>query len=213
MLSILLTADQVKTAPEEVRRWIEATVRRELSLEAHTPYQRNGFRYAENGLAICALAEVSQIFTLLRRDPDACRLFLALGCDNYDRAHGTHTARPVPLDRLAQHLGLADPTQLVALLETINNALRQERADADAALFAIDGETALFVDPETQWHIFQLLQLLSGTEERRAATPGARPGPAARPAAAPVSVTAPYHAAPVAPVAPPHPRPAGEFAI
>jgi hypothetical protein len=195
MVGIVLTAEQVKTAPEEVRRWIEATLRKELSLEAHHPYQRDGFRYAEDGLAICAFPEISQIFTLLRREPAACRLFLQLGADNYDRAHGVHTARPVALAALARHLGTEGPDALMPLLELINNALRQVRRDDEATLFQLEGEDRVIVHPETQWHIFQLLQLVSGAAGLSAEAP--------RAAVPPLTVAPPYHAA----AAPPRPAP------
>jgi hypothetical protein len=182
MVSIVLTAEQVKGAPSEVRRWIEATLRKELSLEQHHPYQRNGFRYAENGLAICTLAETSQIFTLLRQDPAACRLLLALGADNYDRTHGRHSSRPVAIAELERQFGVSDTAALLPLIETVNNAVRQVRGDEGAILLTVDGEDRVLLHPETQWHIFQLLQILTGTEAQHDAPP---PRPDTRRVAAP----------------------------
>ena len=186
MIGITLTAEQVKTAPPEVRRWIEGVLRKELSLEEHHPLQREGFRYAEGDLAICGLPEVSQIFTLLRREPDACRLFLALGCDNYDRTRGIHVPRPINIAELTARFGVGDFAALLPGFEVINNALRQIRRDASATLFLVDGEERLLVHQETQWHIHQLLQLLTGTEARQATVPPGR--------SAVVSVAPPYQA-------------------
>ena len=159
MVGIVLSDEQVKSAPQEVKRWLYSLMEATLQPGHDFAYDRGGFRYAGNDLAVCDPHEVLRIFSLLKDDPISSQCFLRLGKDNYDRTTGRHVPTAVPLEALQGNVASL-PGRITESLETINRALRSVRGDPRATLFLQDRAGRLVVHETTQWNIHLLLQHL-----------------------------------------------------
>ena len=165
MVGIVLSEEQIKSAPPEVRRWLAAVVEGTLQAGHNLAYDRGGFRYAEDDLAICDPQEVLQIFSALRSDATACQIFFRLGQDNYDREAGRHTPIPVANDELMAG-SVISAERLEQCLAEANRCLRSVRNNPRATLFVRDPAGRVVLHERTQWNIHTLLQHLVAASER-----------------------------------------------
>jgi hypothetical protein len=165
MVGIVLSEEQIRSAPAEVRRWLAAVVEGTLQAGHNLAYDRGGFRYAEDELAICDPQEILQIFSALRNDAAACQIFFRLGKDNYDRAAGRHTAIPITDEELIAGSAIS-AERIDKSLADVNRCLRSVRNDPQATLFVRDGAGRVVVHERTQWNIHMLLQHLVAASQR-----------------------------------------------
>jgi hypothetical protein len=183
MVGIVLSEEQVRSAPPEVRRWLHGLMERTLQPGHEVHFDRGGFHYAADDLAVCSAEEVLRLFSAVKHEPLAAELLFRLGRDNYDRPTGRHAAQPVTAAELLEGVPLA-PAQLDAALARLNEVLRQLRGDANAVLFRRDDSGSYLVNERTQWNIHQLLVHLLEAEKRAHAIPVSFTPPYRRPAAA-----------------------------
>jgi hypothetical protein len=165
MVGIVLSEEQVRSAPPEVRRWLYGLMERTLEPGHDVHYDRGGFHYAGDDLAVCGPDEVLRLFSAIRGEPLMAELFFRLGRDNYDRATGRHTPLPVTTAALVEDLPIV-PAQLDQALAPLNKVLRGLRGDPQAVLFRRDEAGNYLVHERTQWNIQQLLQHLIEAEKR-----------------------------------------------
>lgn len=178
MVGIVLTAEQVKTAPPAVRDWIEE----QMAADFATPHIAlpQGRAPVPSGdepvqAAACALPEVVQIFERIRHDPLACRVFLAFGQEQVMALHPS-PLYALDLGDIIGETGITGGNQLVACLNLINGALQVVRADPEATLFAFDHEGRCYVHELTHRALHLLRRDL--LTPRQGARPATRVGAA-----------------------------------
>jgi hypothetical protein len=161
MISITISADQLRTAPADVRRWIEGEVVAALALRPPAAAaEQSGPR-----LAICSAAEVDAIFSLIRRIVPAVNVFFELGHQGVSAGEGLEAYR---LADLLPQARLQSTDQLVNLLDVINGALQRIRGTADVSLYGLDGRGHCVVAAQTRQNINDLWKRL--IDDSRAAT-------------------------------------------
>jgi hypothetical protein len=147
MVGIVLSAEQVRTAPPAVRHWLEQQVAADFAPGPLGPPASRAELDPER-IAACSLPEVLEIFERIRQDGLACRVFLEFGQEPVATLHPS-PLYALDIAEIARDTGIADGNQLVACFNLINSALQVERADPDATLFAFDGDGRCYVHETT----------------------------------------------------------------
>lgn len=156
MTSIVLTTEELKAAPPEVRRWILGRVEADLvALASAVPTPPPSHAPT---LSACTADEAAQVFDLIKGDFAATQVFLELARDNASAGAGT-PLHAISIDGLMRHTRL-DINGLMSCLQTVNQAFRQVREDAEAILFGFDQANHLFVHETTHHSIRNLWQHL-----------------------------------------------------
>lgn len=158
-VSLIITPEQVKTAPREVRQWLYRLVGAEDP--AAFIVERNGFRYTEDNLAVCSEAEIAAIYDRICHDRITAQILLQFGCNSYDPATGAVHAHRVHVGDLLRYTDLRNATHLDGHLKTITAALRAERNDRAAEFFAHEHHDAYWVHELTQTAIHRLWERLA----------------------------------------------------
>ncbi|MEX0409068.1 hypothetical protein ABGN05_25835 [Aquibium sp. LZ166] len=156
MADLLLRADQIRSAPPEVKEWIRTLLAEELMLEAASP---DGKGARDVSLAACSPQEASAILEHIRDDYLACQVFFELSRDTapgHAEPQGLHRAAVADIMR---HTRLSDPGQLVACLERIAQAFQVVRSDPHVAFYGTD-RAAIYIPVTTQRSIKALWQAL-----------------------------------------------------
>jgi hypothetical protein len=184
MTGIALDSEQIRTAPAEVRQWIEREVI--ASLGSHGGAQAPATKVDEpheGHLASCNTSEVAAILGQIQGVLPAVNVFFELG------RQGTM----IPQSRveafrlldIAHHTRLQNVEQVTACLNTINEALGRVRGDAGATFCGFDPQGHCYVALETQQSILQLWQNVISSQqlsvdgpETDAAAPESEPGQA-----------------------------------
>jgi len=154
--SFTFSAEQVKSAPPEVRRWIEGEVVKALALQSASG---DLSRMQVNGLAACTIDEVAQIFSLISSNFLVTQVFFELARET-PLTHPTPSLHALNLSDIQRHVQLADGHALVECLSVINQALQRIRNDADASLFGRDDSGHIYVHETTHRNIRQLRERL-----------------------------------------------------
>ena len=147
-VTVMITPEQVKSAPREVRQWLF----RLLGAEDPTAciVERNGFRSTEDNLAVCSEAEIAAIYDRICADRIAAQVLLQFGCNSYDPATGAIHAHRVHIGDLLRYTDLRNATHLDGYLDMITDALRAGRGDRAARFFEHDHHNAYWVHELTQ---------------------------------------------------------------
>lgn len=192
MIAFTISAEQLRTAPAEVRRWIESEIA--AALATASADRRTEPAAPELDLAACTHQEAVALYEAVRRNAHITQVFFEL---SRGAAVSGSPIRLLSITDMMRHTRL-DPQRLMEALGVIEHLFRQLRADSAAALLATDGESHIFVRQETCEHIKTLWDHFA-TVETPAAPPLARSGQFA-------AVTRPGDRRP--PGAAPYPRPA-----
>lgn len=174
MIGITLSPEQIRSAPPEVRRWLEQEISSSLGLaEAPAAAAQPATPQPEPPhLVACSPEEVAAIHGLIRGVLPATNVFFELG-----RAGGRalpNGLRVFGLLDIMSHSRLQTPNQVLTCLEMIDGAMRQVRHDPLATLYGVDDRANCFIAEATHRGIEQLWQQLIGGEP--AAPRGAVPG-------------------------------------
>ncbi len=165
MFGITLTPEQIRTAPIEVRKWIEREFARSLGLEVHDP---KATQAARQHLVACTPEEASAVFSLIRGMLPVVNVFFELG-----RKGTTLMDEELEAFRIVDmlhHTRLQHPDQVIACLDIINDAIRRVTGDAGATLYALDNSGDCFIATKTQQSVLRVWQ-----EAIRSQTVGAAP--------------------------------------
>lgn len=178
MIGITLTSEQIRTAPPEVRRWIE----REVMASFGQPSQPAGEPRGEH-LAVCSPAQAEAVLAQIQGVLPVVNVFFELG--RQGAIFGQPNIEAFRLLDIAHHTRLSDVNQVVACLDIINQAFSNACGDATARFCALDREGHCFIALETQQNIQRLWQKMIARqqlslEEASAPAPGAAPGDAAQ---------------------------------
>jgi hypothetical protein len=166
MTSFTFSAEQIRSAPPEVRRWIETEIAKGLGSIAH--FEHDPSKMETSGLAECTIDEVAQIFSLISANFLVTQVFFEL-------ARETAVARSIPslhginLEDVQRHVQLDDGRLLLECINVINQALQRVRSDPAASLFASDNRGHFYIHESTYRNIRSLREQLLSAHSSSAA--------------------------------------------
>lgn len=152
--TLVITAEQIRTAPREVRQWFYALV------GAPAPetciIEHNGFRATEEHLALLDEAEACALIARLEDDAVATELLVQFSDDCWDPASGIHQAHRVSVSDIVHNTSIGSPTEVRRHLDRIEEALRAGRGDNRVMLFQGNSHLGYSVHPVTQTVLHRL---------------------------------------------------------
>ena len=176
MIGITLLPEQIRAAPPEIRRWLEAEIAATFA-PAGAPYGGVPTRDDETRhLVACDLEEARAILSLIQGMLPAVHVFFELGGDPV--AVSAEGLRVLRLDQMMQHAHLRSLDQLVACLRAIDAAGERVRGAPATTLTVLDDSGHCLVAEETGRNIFLLWQEIVATHELAHAGAGMAAAPA-----------------------------------
>ena len=157
MMSFTFSLDQVKSAPLEVRRWIEREAAASLTaLSRPAPDPAHPHAAA---LAACTPQEAAEVYELIKGNFLLSQVFFELA-----REMPTNRAGPalhaLSLADMLRHTRLADGDRLVDCFSAITQAFRTVYNDPEAALFGFDQYGQVWIHQTTHDSIRALWEQL-----------------------------------------------------
>ena len=150
MVGITLSPEQIRTAPPEVRKWLEHELL--VSLGVQPPSAQP----AAPHLVACGVDEAAQVLSLIQGMIPVVNVFFELGRDG--ASVGVAGLEAFRLVDILRHTRLQNLQQVVACLDTINEAIRRIRSDADAIFYALDDRGYCLIAEQTQRSILRIWQ-------------------------------------------------------
>ncbi|CAL75259.1 conserved hypothetical protein [Bradyrhizobium sp. ORS 278] len=149
MIGITLTADQIRSAPPEVRRWIEHQVLAGLGLgPEEAPPAPPALPVPGAHLVACSADDAGKILAQIQGVLPAVNVFFEFGRPGI--ALGQPPVMMFRLIDILHHTRLQNIGQVMASLELINKALIETRKDPSARFCGFDHEGHCLIAPETQ---------------------------------------------------------------
>jgi hypothetical protein len=158
MTSFTFSAEQVRTAPPEVRRWMESEVLRAL----RGPLDQDQSKERANELKPVSFEEVVRIFNLIANNFIVVQVFFELGRET-PFVHDIPQLHALDFADIVRHTQLADTNHVIECLNLINQALQNVRNDPQASVFAADEHGHVFVHDATSQNIRKLWEHLVTT--------------------------------------------------
>jgi hypothetical protein len=185
MVGITLSTEQIKSAPPEVRRWLEHEIATTLGFGTHEA--GHAAPSAAVQLAELSESEASRVFALIQSDYVACQVFFELARETPNSRSG-NGLRAFSIAEIARHVRLGDLARLANCFGTLNAAFQQVCGDGNATLFGFDELGCCYVSEVTHQTIRLFWQKLVAEPTSRGdvAVIPIMPGPA-RPATQPAS--------------------------
>lgn len=191
MTSFTFSAEQVRSAPPEVRRWIEGEVVRAL----RGTLDEDSSKVRANELKPVSFEEVVRVFNLIANHFIVVQVFFELGRET-PFVHDIPQLHALDFGDIVRHTQLGDANHVMECLNLINQALQNVRNDPEASVFASDEFGHVFVHDATSQNIRKLWEHLVATHAAERQGHAAEPGDGAVPAGAPerTPVIQPEHA-------------------
>lgn len=158
MIGITLSSEQVRTAPQEVRRWIEHQVAASLGLQGQATDSERQLPQ----LATCSQDELAGMLSLIQGVFPAVNVFFELGRKGTSFAQDRLEA--YRLSDIQHHTRLQSPQQVISCLNIINESLHRVRGSTEISFCGADGDYC-FVATETQQNIRRLWLELIGQRD------------------------------------------------
>lgn len=158
MTSFSFTAEQVRSAPPEVRRWMVQEIGQALTLA-----QRPAFDPVEGqrvALAACSIEEATQILDRTCGDFVLMQIFFELAREGAPGRAGP-ALHVLDVGEMLHHTRLATGEALVRGLESINAAYREVSGQPQATLFGFDDRGHIYLHQQTHQSIRHLWERLS----------------------------------------------------
>jgi hypothetical protein len=171
MVGLTLSAEQVHSAPPEVRRWLEQEIIRTLGLQpGHEPSPQP----AAPPLVGCNVEEAREILSLVQNMLPVVSVFFELGRE----AHSipVRSMRAFRLGDIQRGSRLHAPQQVIECLDILSQALRQLRSDPEAALYGLDNQGHCLIAESTMRSILLLWQEIVAQHQLQADAPAAQAG-------------------------------------
>lgn len=169
MVGLTLSAEQIRAAPPEVRRWLEQEIAGTLGFEPPA----HAMRPPELHLVGASLEEARALLAAIQGLLPVVAVFFELGREA--AATPSPGVRAFRMTDILRHTRLSAPEQVLAALEVINDMLRRLRNDTEAVLAAADGRGVCFVAEVTAQNVLRLWQEI--VAERALSAPAAAPTP------------------------------------
>jgi hypothetical protein len=195
MVGITLSPEQIKSAPPEVRRWLEHEIATTLGL---APQVAGDAAAPSDEVRLADLTEeqAARVFALIQADYLACQVLFELAREMPNSRSG-NGLRAFSIAEIARHTRVGDVERLAGCFGTINAAFQRVCGNRDATLFGFDQLGCCYISETSHRLIRQLWQrLVTGTagsappENVAPVTPGPAqtwPQPATSPQGAPVA--------------------------
>jgi hypothetical protein len=153
MISFTFSLEQVKSAPPEVRRWIEREATAALAaLNRPEPDLSHPHSAA---LAACTVQEAAEVYELVKSNFLLSQVFFELARE----LPGSPSAAPLHALSVAdmlRHTRLANGDRLVDCFSAITQAFRTVRNDPEASLFGFDQYGQVWIHQTTHESIREL---------------------------------------------------------
>ena len=165
MISFTFPAEQIRSAPPEVRRWIERVLAAALgpAEPGHDPPEVHA-----PSLAACTAEEAILLFDLIKGNFLIAQVFLELARDS-SVGRSAAPLHALNLADILHHTKLADGDRLTDCLEAINRAFQSLRGDREATLFGFDASGHVYIHEATYQSIRRLWEQLVGAAAPAAA--------------------------------------------
>jgi len=167
---ILLTLEQIQSAPVEVRNWLMQFLFNDIPGMADFGPEPNG-GVSDDRLAVCSSLEVKNILVGLGDNYMALQIFFQLGCSSSSPVATGRQSRVLSLSDFRHHTDVGDTMQLRRGIQYINEALRGLRDDPEATVCQIEGNDRYRVHCETQHRIQRFWQRVSSLAAERSVIP------------------------------------------
>lgn len=171
MIGISLTAEQIRTAPPEVRHWIEQQVAAAFAPQDEAPPDQGHLAVLTPGDAQALLEQIEDILPVVS-------VFFELGREA--ASVPVQGMRMFRVSEIMRHTRLQSVAQVVECLDVINDVLHQLRQDPAAMVCGVDREGRCFVAEPTSQAILALWRGIVAA--RGLQTPGKPPATPATPA-------------------------------
>lgn len=160
MVGITLTPEQIRSAPLDVRRWIERELAASLGLR---PGEVSAAQPQPEHLVACTLEEAAAVLSLIQGMFPVVNVFFELG--RQGASVGSEGLEAFRLADILRHTRLQNMSQVIAFLDIINQAVRRVRADPAATLYVLDSRGDCIVAAQTQQNVSRLWhQVIGGPE-------------------------------------------------
>ena len=160
MVGITLTPEQIRSAPLDVRRWIERELAASLGLR---PGEVSAAQPQPEHLVACTLEEAAAVLSLIQGMFPVVNVFFELG--RQGASVGSEGLEAFRLADILRHTRLQNMSQVTAFLDIINQAVRRVRADPAATLYVLDSRGDCIVAAQTQQNVSRLWhQVIGGPE-------------------------------------------------
>jgi len=173
MVGLTLSAEQIRSAPQEVRRWLEQEIMRTLGLQ---PGHEFAAQAATPPLAACNLEETRDILSLVQNMLPVVSVFFELGRE----AHSipVRAMRAFNLSDIQRGSRLHAAQQVIECLDILSQAMRQVKSDAEATFYGLDNQGHCLIAESTMRSILRLWQEIVAQHQLQAdaaAVPVAEP--------------------------------------
>jgi hypothetical protein len=175
MTNFTFSLEQVRSAPPEVRRWIEREVTAGLAALNRAEHDPSQLHAA--ALAACTPHEAAEVYELIKGNFLLSQVFFELARETPGN-HGAGPLHALGLGDMLRHTRLADGDRLVDCFNVINQAFRTIRNDPDASLFGFDQYGQVWIDQTTHNSIRELWEQLFHRQTPAAGAPAMAAGPA-----------------------------------
>jgi hypothetical protein len=157
MTSFTFSVEQLRSAPPEVRHWIENQIAAALSSLGRPEHGAYEPHNAE--LAACTPEEAAKVFELIQNNFLLSQVFFELAREmpNSGSPSPFHTLN---IGEILRHTRLSNGDVLTDCFSAINRAFQSVRKDADASLFGFDQFGRVYIHETTHHNIRQLWQHL-----------------------------------------------------
>ena len=160
MVGITLTPEQLRSAPLDVRRWIERELAASLGLR---PGEVSAAQPQPEHLVACTLEEAAAVLSLIQGMFPVVNVFFELG--RQGASVGSEGLEAFRLADILRHTRLQNMSQVTAFLDIINQAVRRVRADPAATLYVLDSRGDCIVAAQTQQNVSRLWRQVIGGPE------------------------------------------------
>jgi hypothetical protein len=164
MVGITLTAEQIRSAPPEVRHWIEGQV-----AAMFAPQAAEEAHAAPPHLAQCTPGEAQAILEQIEDLLPVVSVFFEFGRES--ASVPVQGMRAFQLSEVGRHARLETTQHVLEALELINDAVRRVRRDAEATLCAYDREGRCYVSEATSRAVLTLWRGIVAQHALAAAQP------------------------------------------
>jgi hypothetical protein len=158
MTGFTFSLEQLKSAPPEVRHWVEHEIAAGLA-EIAAP-RRDATSVHASALAACMPDEAAQLFELIKSDFLLSQVFFELAREA-PGAYGPAPLHAVAVGDLLRHTRLDGVDRLGEYFSAIDQAFRAIRNDPAATLFASDPQGHVYIHESTCRSIRQLWEQLA----------------------------------------------------
>jgi hypothetical protein len=176
MVGLTLSSEQIRSAPQEVRRWLEQEIMRTLGLQ---PGHEFAAQSATPPLVGCTVDEAREILSLVQNMLPVVSVFFELGRE--PNSIPVRAMRAFRLGDILRGSRLHTPQQVIECLDVLSQALRQVKGDGEAMFYGLDSQGHCLVAESTMRSILRLWQEIVAQHALQA---DAQPAQGAEPQAA-----------------------------